>query len=213
MLFVKKNDNEEQLQILIELLSYLDYAVANYIVYVVAENSLPNESYLFYERVRSLQSSNIPDSYNIGGGLLLRKFINGEICIADGNSPDEAILSAIDISFLFDKLCYYCFSHILTTKALDNFIKHNYLSSQDYYSNRAIRVSIISIVIAIFIACVSPLLGVKISNKWGETRINQNQYNKLVEEINSPNDIIIIQKDTVIVHDTIRIYKNSSKSR
>ena len=209
---LKNNENRDQLQSLIELLSYLDYAVANHIVYVVADNSLPHEDYLFYEGVINLQLSNIPDSYVIGEGRLLRKNLNEMICIVDESSPEEAVLSATDISFLFDKLCYYCFSRVLATKELENFIKHDYLSPQDYYSNKAICVSIISIIIAIFIACISPLLGVAISNKWGETTIKQSQYDKLVDEIKSPNDMIIIQRDTIVLHDTIRIFKRIIKN-
>lgn len=206
------NDKDQQLQIVMELLSYLDYAMDNHILYAVAENNIPAGEYLLYDGVMYMQQSSIMDAYNIGEGKLLRKNFNDGICVVDASSPDEVVLSATDISFLLDRLCYYCFSHISATKELDKFVKHNYLSPQDYYSNRAICISVISIIVAVLIACVSPIIGVKVSNKWGTATLIDSQYMRLVDEIQSSKNTLIIQRDTTVVHDTIYLDKKYTKS-
>ena len=205
------NDKNQQLQIVMELLSYLDYAIDNHILYAVTENNIPAGEYLLYDGVMNMQQSAMMDAYNIGEGKLLRKNFKDGICIVKAESPDEVVLSATDISFLFDRLCYYCFSHISATKELDKFIKHDYLSPQDFYSNRAICISVISIIVAVLIACVSPIIGVKVSNEWGKATLKECQYKRLVDEIQSSKNTLIIQRDTTIVHDTIYLDKKSIK--
>ena len=181
----QERERDKQLNILIELLSYLDYAAENHFIYVVEEDSLPRNNYLFYENIadcRPLQQNNI---FDIGNNLRLK--IDGDNNCSIFNSVDNSINlpCSIDISFLYKKLSHYLFANIHGTKGLNSFISHNYLSNQDYYSERAICVSTISIILAIFMALVSPFLSLWLNNNYGEITIKQRQYEEISSAIDS----------------------------
>ena len=210
----KEGEQDKQLNVLLELLSYLDYVEKNHLIYVVESESLPRNPYLFYQNAtdcRPLQQSN---TYDIGDDMILRIEEGEFYYIARKDDALKILSSSTDISFLYGKLCHFLFANIHGTTGLVSFIEHGYLSQQDYFSKKAIGISTTSIIIAICTLLLSPILSVWLNNKFGESTIKEIKCEKLWSSIDTVAQHVsmpIVIKETQIIHDTVFVEKPISK--
>lgn len=200
----KGNGCDEELNILTELLSYLDYAEENHLIYVTEDGAITLDTYVLYENVTNCRLLQKPDHYDIGNDKVLRKE-GDRYCILDEKNGKEELESSTDISYLYERLKHYLFAHVYSTRGLKDFIGRRYLSRQDFFSNVAICVSTISIVLTILTAILSPFLSVCISNKHGYTKIEKKQYVKFTEGIKRLDAIDSLVRTPIVIRDTIKI--------
>ena len=193
-------DAAESTRMLLELFSYLRDMEKEHIIYV--QQSLGDkDSFLFYEECKDLRWSQASQRYNMGDNCYLKE-LKGQFQIFDNGNV--VLKQAVNLDFLSDEIEQYLCSLIYPTNTLKRFIKQGYLSDNDYYNNEAQSLSRKSIIVALIIACVSPIVTLLLSNQWGVTTIIDSQYSSIGEVIElqkqtkAKDSVIIGQLDSVL---------------
>lgn len=118
------------------------------------------------------------NTYNIGEGLLLKIDENTNSCMIFRDK--KSFLSGVFLTnmFLYEKIKTYCDSLILPTLDLDQYIMQGYRT----YGELSLHYSRVALIIAVIVACLSPLLSVFISNKLGYISIEKKQFSILSDK-------------------------------
>lgn len=180
LLIAEEMDATQELQLLIELISYLRDMEEAHIIYV-QKNDEDADSFIYYERCNDMKWMFASQSYDLGNGCTI-KHSNGLFLLNDVQG--KVVLSQnVELDFLTEELRLYFGGRLFPTSALKDFIKHGFLSVNDYNNRQALRMSRWSIAVALLIACISPIVSIFMSNKLGETTLTPKQYDLLIDEI------------------------------
>ena len=172
-------DAKKSLQTLVELFSLLRYMEQEHIIYVQAGEA-QEEDFIFYYGCNDIKKSTAHHGYELGEGYIL-KSDQGSYLI---QLNDNALLSQnVNLDFLSSEVERYLCGRILPTAAINDYIAHDYLSDNDYNSKQSLRVSRSSVVVALIIACLSPIVTLWLTNRWGILTIEGTQYNTIIETI------------------------------
>ena len=199
-----------EIKTLIELLSHIRYLENEHIIYVQnGENR--DADYLFYEDCDDMKKLSSLQGYDLGFGYELKnEQVGYSISLKNGS---KVLTQNVNIDFLADEIKKYLECRIFPTVAVNRLIKQNYLSDNDYNNKQAIKISRISIWVALGIACLSPFITLLLSNKWGKATINDSQYENLLNNIGDKSTSI---DTTVMRHQSIdtvqEIHKNEQDS-
>lgn len=149
-----KGRHLNEISILVELISYLEYAEATHCLYINHVTEL-KDNYVLYANCSNLQQLGDGCSYKIGTDAIL-KWTDKERYIKE---KGEIVLSVVvDISYLYEDVIYYLFGQIYAAHGLRKFIEHEFLSDQDYYANKSLCVARGSLWVAIAAIIVSVIL-------------------------------------------------------
>lgn len=176
LLLPKDSDKEEEFKLLTELFSYLRYMEESHIVYV-KDSEYPVDVLIQGQNDKYYNSAT--QNYYLGNGCLL-SYVEDQLSIICCNNTKFNLSESEDISILAAEIEHYLLGYVYPTASLHDFIQHGYLSSSDYQSKRAISISRASIIVAITIALLSPLLTVFVGNRYGKTTIVQHQFDSLM---------------------------------
>ncbi len=183
--------SKEKIAILSELFSLMQYMEANHIIYVVKQEM--EGQIIFQHNVNDLKEDGVPGEFNLGNS---NKFINhGGRYFIENKNGSVKLNHNTDLSFLYDECIHYFCSIILPTALMGEFISHKYMSPNDYFTKKSITIARNSMIVAVIIACLSPIVSVKISNEYGYSTINKSQFDSLVNAVS--NTTISLRHDTV----------------
>ena len=176
LLLPKDSNKNEEFMLLTELFSYLRYMEESHILYV-KESEHPVD--ILIQGLNDKHFNSVTQNYDLGNGCLL-SYGEDQLSIICRDNPKYNLSESEDISLLTAEIEHYLLGYVYPTASLRDFIQHGYLSSSDYQSKSAISISRISIVVAIAIALLSPILTVFIGNRYGKTTIVQHQFDTLM---------------------------------
>lgn len=183
--------SKEKIDILCELFSLMQYMEENHIIFVVKQDI--DNFVTFQHNANDLKEDGIPGEFNLGNSNRLIK--QGGRYIVENNNGLAKLNHNTDLSFLYDDCIRYFCSVILPTALMGEFISHNYMSANDYLANKSITIARNSMIISVFVACLSPVASVLISNKCGYSTINKSQFDSLVKTVSDTK--ISLNLDTV----------------
>lgn len=203
-------DATNEIKNLIDLLSHIRYMEKEHIIYVQnGENQ--DADYLLYEGCDDMRKLSTLQGYDLGCGYELKS--EGDVYVVRLKDGTKVFSQNVNIDFLADEIKKYLEGRIFPTIAVNRLIKQSYLSDNDYNNQQALKISRISIWVALGIACISPFITLLLSNKWGKATINDTQYETILKNIGekaiSADTIAMIQQSM----DTIqKNYKNEQDS-
>lgn len=173
-------DATNEIKNLIDLFSHIRYMENEHIIYVQnGENQ--DADYLLYEGCDDMRKLSILQGYDLGCGYELKTEQDVYfVCLNDGS---KVLSQNVNIDFLAEEIKKYLEGRIFPTIAVNRLIKQNYLSDNDYNNQQALKISRNSILVALLIACISPLITLLLSNKWGKATINDTQFETILKNI------------------------------
>lgn len=180
ILLPQNTDATKELKTLAELLSYLRYMEQEHIIYVQNGEAQSND-FVFYSGCDDMKKSSAIQGYELGDGVVLKEIAGNYQISTNGNL---AVLSQmVNIDFITADVEKYLCGRLLPTAALQSFIDHGFLSENDYNNHQALNISRRSIFVALIIACLSPIVTLWMTNKWGISTIEKTQFSTIIEEI------------------------------
>ena len=201
-------DATVDIKTLIELLSYLRCMEDEHVIYVQQAESQYADC-LLYEDCNDMKKVATLQGYNLDNGYKLKKEQGGYYVYT--NDGKKVFSQNVNIDFMADEIKHYLESRIFPTSAINHFIGHKFRTDNDYNNQQALKTSRWSIRVAIFIACLSPLVTLWLSNKWGKATINESQYDGLLMKIDEKTTPV--DATSSMFHDTIiNKFKNEQNS-
>jgi len=196
ILLPEGKDATDSIKCLIELFSYLKDMEGEHIIYV-QQGSEQQDDFILYERCGDMRWIQASRKYDLGdGSYLLEEGGRYHVVSKDGK---KILIQNVIVDFLSEEIERYFCGRIYPTTALKRYIERGFLIENEYYNNTAQKLSLCSIVVALVIACLSPLIILWLSNKWGKSTITESQYSPMMEMIEKqglPNtvDSMIMEK-------------------
>lgn len=180
ILLSKNADATKELRTLAELLSYLHYMEQEHIIYVQYGETQSND-FVFYCGCDDMKKSSAIQGFELGDGVILKETAGSYQIRINGST---AVLGqVVNIDFFTKEIERFLCGRLLPTAALQSFINHGFLSENDYNNHQALIISHRSVVVALIIACLSPIATLWVTNKWGITTIEKSQYSTIIEKI------------------------------
>lgn len=190
--FMLTSDWDKDGLFLTDLISVLRELEGNNLIYVSGSNNFENIC-LFYEKQSKCETTQFEGRFDIGDGQTLVK--KDDIAWIENNGK-KTLTGMLISDILAKEVVRYLTSVVYPTEGLKEYIKRGYQTEESRLSKRANTISVVSVVIAIIIAVLSPFLTVWWSNTHGKSTITDNQFNRLIDSISS----VKVQKtDTVFV--------------
>lgn len=189
-LLVPANEKEkhyEMFWLLTELISLLRELEIKHLIYVIRQTE-DAFSEFYYQEKKDYKMTQINSEIKINEMCVLRTEENGLHAIYKNGS--RILLGIVGPSAIYGDLMYFLNSIVYPTSGLKKYIERGFKSEETYLSIRANIISKISILIAIFIAFISPFVSVWWSNRRGISRIDESQYERLIKVIKNCNDSI-----------------------
>ena len=196
------NKKQEQFQIfwlLTEFISLMHDLENKHLIYVI-QQAEDHFSEFYYQGKKDYSQTQINSTIKINDSCTLRVEKDGQHAIYENGN--QILLGIIGPSAIYNDLMYFLNSIVYPTSGLKKYIKRGFKSEESYLSIRANRISKISICIAIFIALFSPFISVWWSNKHGISRIDETQYQGLMNIINTHIDSTLSMRN-ILIHDQI----------
>lgn len=187
---IKEKDRQQYILKIVELLGVLENLEREYLVYVQSNNE--NGVEVYYEGKTCFGSGQIPNTYKISQDETMSVVDEETVILKKGN---KTILSSIPITTqVAFKLERYLCGRLFPTSSLIDFVKRGFKTRENRNTQLGLRYSVVSMVIAVLIATVSPFLSVMISNRIGVATLNQVQMDSLLK---TARPVYLIQQDTV----------------
>lgn len=140
------------------------------------------------------------NQYSVGNGMSLIK--DEKWIIKKG---EDVILQEVAYNkTLYDELYNLLLSKIYPTDNLLHYIKRKYRTIEEDNVHTSLMISIMNIIVALVICCLSLIGGVWMGNKYGKTELKEKQYKSIINnELKIDSSIIALDKklsqDTMIV--------------
>lgn len=190
ILLRKNTDATKELRTLTELLSYLSYMEQEHIIYVQSGET-QNNDFVFYNGCDDMKKSSAICGYELGNGVILRETA-GKYEIS-ANDSTISLSQMVNIDFITEEIEKYLCGRLLPTAALKSFIDHGFLSENDYNNHKALKTGCISIIVALIIACLSPIVTLWMTNKWGVSTIDTLQFSTIIEKIEGMQQVVPVE--------------------
>lgn len=190
ILLPQNADATKELKTLAELLSYLRYMEQEYIVYV-QNGEVQSNDFVFYSGCDDMKKLSAIQGYELGDGVILKETAgNYQIC---ANGKTAELSQIVNIDFITEDVEHYLCGRLLPTAALQSFIDHGFLSENDYNNHQTLKISRRSILVALIIACLSPIVTLWMTNKWGISTIEKTQYSTIIEKIGEKQNLVSVE--------------------
>ncbi|MBO5631535.1 MAG: hypothetical protein J5965_20900 [Aeriscardovia sp.] len=173
LLLPEGSNKNEEFALLTELFSYLRYMEENHIVYV-RHSERPVDVLLDGYRDKNLNSA--AGEYDLGNGCSLKTEDGTPKILCSDNTT---LQSDLDITSLAADIEHFLLAYVYPTAVLHDFIANDYLSKSDFRAKRSISISRISIIVAVIIAVLSPVVTIILGNKYGISTLNKQQFDTL----------------------------------
>lgn len=173
-----KQTIQNQLLQLTEIIGTLeDLEKKNYLLVVEAdEEQLTNV--LFYKRKTQFNGKQLPHEYIISDQLVLTtnigepiKILDNENVILEGKKVSQILMLSIKRLFC---------SRVLPTKALLDYKKRGYKTLEEFNTNKGLKFSVISMIIALIIAVLTPVGTLLLGNRYSISTLNSNQFDSIL---------------------------------
>lgn len=179
LLFSCSIDSQKRLEkilLITELLAVLDDLVKKRLIYVQFEENV-EDLIFFYEGKQLFNADQIPGRYILSQDVYLQ--IKEDEVALIRNKKEFMNSIPINDNIALPLLNYLC-ARIMPTRALKEYIKNGFITNEEKYTKRGLRYSLLSMIIAVFVAALSPFFSVVISNRKGVTTINESQIDYLI---------------------------------
>lgn len=174
--------------LLLELISVIESLQKSHDVLVL--NSVGNPVCVYYDGKQQL-SNTLQDIYKLSGNQVLTVGPRNQISINKDSSP--LLSKVIELTSLQMEFAKYMSSVVLPTSGLSKFKENGYVDNDIYLNLRSLKVSRISIIVAVIIALLSPIVSVVLNNAISYSTIERNQFEQIIEAIKTSK---IIHYDT-----------------
>lgn len=200
LLPIVRNKAQEQKEILLftELLAVLEDLKNNHLIYV-SKDTVDNEQF-FYQGKVFFDKDQRPNVYKIANNVSLSVPAEGELTLIENG---RVVMSGVPVdSQIGSSLATFLMSRVLPTNSLKEYVKRGFLTKEEKYTRRGLKYSIISMVIAISIATISPLLSVFVSNQYGISTLKQQQLDSLINKAKPVYVITTVNKEKIMCDST-----------
>ena len=174
-----KAKEQDVILLLTELLTVLEDLKCNRLIYVT--NNAIDIKHFYYQSKEFFEKDQRPNIYRIAKNVTLSVPPGGELKLRENG---RETMSGMPLDSQIGKpLAKFLTSRVLPTKSLKEYVKRGFLTKEEKYTRRSLKYSVISMVIAISIAVISPLLSVFVSNKYGIITLKQQQLDSLLNRM------------------------------
>lgn len=172
------NRNEKDINSLYRLIISLLAEIKNLSRLSLIYLSTPQSSgfSVFYSGKKDLSFSQDPDIIDLGNGITLS--IKENLLLLHDDSTLKGQTYSKEI---YDIIAPFFCSRVYPGEGLSDYISNGFCSRELKVATRAYHISIIAIIVAFLLCIVSPL----VSNLIGQSTINLDQYNQLLDTIKS----------------------------
>ena len=158
---------------LIATLSYLEKS--RLIILVKLETPFTG---VFYEGSDKFEGGQLPHVFHLSNDLTLTTKTNEATRLMENK---ELVLEGCSVAEAISKpLAYFLCNMVMPTQALKEYVDRNYKTREEQLTRRGLRYSVISMILAVIVAAVSPIGTVWIVNKHGVSTIRQEQFDSLL---------------------------------
>ena len=192
-----KNNAKESRSVLYKIsfiVSILDELSSNNSIICIPHSDKPDSFPSLYFKDKTIISLNggWKDSYDIGNSLSLSIDSDKNTCSI--NNSKAPILSGeiINQIHLSNRINHYLSAYIYPTAALQRYIRNGYKTNEEL----GIHYSKVAVLIAVAIACASPIASVLVSNRIGKATIKEEQF-KVLSEKTVIVDTILHQREPI----------------
>lgn len=180
--------------LLAELINALDYLRSENLIYYLGTNN--DRLQLICTFAEGIQETAIPGDSNCGKNRVLCKQ-DGSFVIKHNGAIEYMSIEADTV--LFSRVHELMSSCFFPTTQLSEYIDRGFCTEDRYIARESLRSSKCSLNLAFLVAILSPFAALLLSNLWGVTKLDSDQFNSLTEHI--------IKYDTITAHDTIIEYQ------
>lgn len=181
------NSSQEELHnkfiMLTDLVTLLKYLEKNRLIYIIPQEETYFSEFYYQNKQDycKTQSEDIIkiNKYEVLKNEMIKSVYRGGTIVLQTVNPITTVL--------YSDLMYYLNSIIYPTAELKKYIQRNFKSEELYISTKSIIISRISIVVAVVIAVLSPIITLYLSNKYGITKLDEIQFKKIINCISLEN--------------------------
>lgn len=173
----KSNIKKEKLLLLIELLAVLKELEEKKLIYVEEGYSL--SSNFFYQGKVTFEKDQRPGLFKISDQTFLKCNDDNQVSLIVNGKDILNTTAALDKVAL--SLTRYLCGVILPTRSLKNFVSRGFKTKEERNTQLGLRYSIVSMIIAVGIASISPIISVLTANKFGFATIRNDQMDSILK--------------------------------
>lgn len=174
--------------LLLELISVIQSLQKSHDILVL--DSIGDSICVYYD-VKTQLDKSLSGIYRLSDNQALAIELNGQISINKDASP--VLSKVIELTSLQMEFTKYMSSVILPTSGLSKFKENGYVDNDVFLNLRSLKISRKSIIVAVIIAVLSPVLSVLLNNACSYSTIEGNQFKQIIEAIKTS---VIIRCDT-----------------
>lgn len=164
--------------LLIELIAVFESLQKSHDILVV--NSVLDPICVYYAGKEQLNNI-MHDMYKLSDNQVLTLGIHNQISINKASCP--LLSKAIELTSLQTEFAKYLSAVILPTSGLRKFKENGYVDDDIFLNMRSLNVSRWSLIVAIIVALLSPIISVILSNAISYSTIQENQFQQIIETI------------------------------
>lgn len=164
--------------LLLELIAVFESLQKSHDILVL--NPVGDSISVYYDGKEQLTSI-AHDIYKLSDNQVLTLEIHNQISINKNSSP--LLSKAIELTSLQTEFTKYMSSVILPTSGLRKFKENGYVDNEIFLNMRSLKVSRFSVIVAIILALLSPIISIVLSNAFSHSTIQESQFQQIVETI------------------------------
>lgn len=177
---------------LTDLIATLSYLEKSRLI-IIVKSEMPITE-VFYEGSDKFEGGQLPHVFHLSNDLTLTTKTDEATRLMEN---EELVLEGCSVADAISKpLTYFLCNKVMPTQALKKYVDRNYKTREEQLTQRGLRYSVISMIIAVIVAAVSPIGTVWIVNKHGVSTIRQEQFDSLLHTARP----VRIVTDTIVMN-------------
>lgn len=113
------------------------------------------------------------------------------------SNGNKLLVSSIGENMLYEKLYFWLTSSVFPTLSLNDYIKRGFVTEEKFIANQSLKISEKSLFLAFAVAVLTPIATLVISNLWGVTKVDSEQFDILKEIVTKHDTTTIIIRDSI----------------
>ncbi|WP_195486173.1 hypothetical protein [Parabacteroides johnsonii] len=187
-----ENDRRIITELLSELLNVLDFLLKEHLIYFIKDSS--EDFKLYYQLVERVNNTQFEHKYDCDNGIMLS--VEDSIYTLSSNG-NKLLVSSIGENMLYEKLYFWLTSSVFPTLSLNDYIKRGFVTEEKFIANQSLKISEKSLFLAFAVAVLTPIATLVISNLWGVTKVDSEQFDILKEIVTKHDTTTIIIRDSI----------------
>ncbi len=174
--------------LLLELIAVFESLQKSHDILIL--NSVRDPICVYYDAKEQLNNI-MHDMYRLSDNQVLILGTHNRISINKDSTP--LLSKAIELTSLQTEFAKYMSSVILPTSGLSKFKENGYVDNDVFLNMRSLKVSRLSVIVAIILAVLSPIISIVLSNAMSYSKIEGKQFKQIIETIQTSK---IIHRDS-----------------